>query len=175
MEKSKDANSTQCSQAVSHPSTNRAQHCLTSVIGRELVYSMWYGRCREKRVKRGIVLMQAALLGCEVRFCQLWNGVVQRGLSGWGLPIGSFAAGWAPFALKFFKLFHFHTGGQFLLPQRAINGKKGIQLQLTSKLDETDVRKGNSRNSRSSETEESQYLSDKRDRLQHVPTVFQLL
>ena len=42
-----DANSTQCSQAVTHPSTNRAQHCLTSVIGRELVCSMWYGRWRE--------------------------------------------------------------------------------------------------------------------------------
>ena len=40
-------NSTRCSQAVTHPSTNRAQHCLTSVIGRELVFSMWYGRCRE--------------------------------------------------------------------------------------------------------------------------------
>ena len=35
-----DANSTQCSQAVTHPSTNRAQHCLPSVIGRELVCSM---------------------------------------------------------------------------------------------------------------------------------------
>ena len=34
-------------QAVTHPSTNRAQHCLTSVIGRELVCSMWYGRWRE--------------------------------------------------------------------------------------------------------------------------------
>ena len=33
------ANSTLCSQAVSHPSTNRAQCCLTSVIGRELVHS----------------------------------------------------------------------------------------------------------------------------------------
>ena len=42
-----NANSTQCSQAVTHPSTNRAQHCLTSVIGRELVCSMWYGRWRE--------------------------------------------------------------------------------------------------------------------------------
>ena len=62
MQKSKDANSTQCSQAVSHPSTNRAQHCLTSVIGRELVYSMWYGRCREKRVKWARVDRQAALL-----------------------------------------------------------------------------------------------------------------
>ena len=56
--KSKDANSTQCSQAVSHPSTNQAQHCLTSVIGRELVHSMWY----EKRVKWARVDGQAALL-----------------------------------------------------------------------------------------------------------------
>jgi len=27
-----------------HPSTNAAQSCLTSVIGRELVFSTWYGR-----------------------------------------------------------------------------------------------------------------------------------
>ena len=40
----KKANSTRCSQAVSHPSTNRARRCLTSVIGREPVYSAWYGR-----------------------------------------------------------------------------------------------------------------------------------
>ena len=32
------------SQAVTHPSTNRTQPCLTSVIGRELVCSRWYGR-----------------------------------------------------------------------------------------------------------------------------------
>ena len=32
------------SQAVTHPSTNQAQRCLTSVIGREPVYSTWYGR-----------------------------------------------------------------------------------------------------------------------------------
>ena len=36
----KYANSIQCSQAVTYPSTNRARHCLTSVIGRELVCSM---------------------------------------------------------------------------------------------------------------------------------------
>ena len=35
---------TRYSQAVSHPSTNRARCCLTSVIGREPVYSAWYGR-----------------------------------------------------------------------------------------------------------------------------------
>ena len=47
MRKKKKANSTWCSQAVTHPSTNQAQRCLTSVIGRELVLSTWYGRWRE--------------------------------------------------------------------------------------------------------------------------------
>ena len=37
------------SQAVTHPSTNMAQCCLTSVIRRELVFSTWYGR-RQMRV-----------------------------------------------------------------------------------------------------------------------------
>ncbi|GBP48529.1 General transcription factor II-I repeat domain-containing protein 2 [Eumeta japonica] len=32
--------------AVTHPSTDRARRCLTSVIGREPVYSAWYGRWR---------------------------------------------------------------------------------------------------------------------------------
>ena len=44
-------NDTRGSQAVSHPSTNLAQHCLTSVIGRELVFSMWYGRCQRLQQK----------------------------------------------------------------------------------------------------------------------------
>ncbi|GBP15865.1 hypothetical protein EVAR_12464_1 [Eumeta japonica] len=35
------ANITRCSQAVTHPSTDRARRCLTSVIGREPVYSAW--------------------------------------------------------------------------------------------------------------------------------------
>ena len=39
-EKKIDTNSTQCSQAVTHPNTNRAQHYLTLVIGREL-YVPW--------------------------------------------------------------------------------------------------------------------------------------
>ena len=34
------------SHAVTHRSTNQAQRCLTSVIGREPVYSTWYGRSR---------------------------------------------------------------------------------------------------------------------------------
>ena len=40
----KNEYSTAYSQAVTHPSTNAAQCCLTSVIGRELVFSTWYGR-----------------------------------------------------------------------------------------------------------------------------------
>ena len=39
-----NACSTSYSQAVTHPSTRLAQHCLTSVIGREPVHSVWYGR-----------------------------------------------------------------------------------------------------------------------------------
>ena len=37
---------TRSSQAVPHPSTILARRCLTSVIGRERVYSPWYGRRR---------------------------------------------------------------------------------------------------------------------------------
>ena len=32
------------SQAVSDPSTNQAQRCLTWQIGRDVVFSTWYGR-----------------------------------------------------------------------------------------------------------------------------------
>ena len=44
----KRAYDTAYSQAVTHPSTNAAQSCLTSVIGRELVFSTWYGRRHEQ-------------------------------------------------------------------------------------------------------------------------------
>ena len=43
-EKTKKACNTRYSQPVTHASTNRAQRCLTSVIGREPVFPTWYGR-----------------------------------------------------------------------------------------------------------------------------------
>ena len=39
--------STRYSEAVSHPSTDRARRCLTSEFVREPVYSTWYGRIGE--------------------------------------------------------------------------------------------------------------------------------
>ena len=48
-----NAYNTRDSQAVTHPSTNRARRCLTSVIRREPVYSTWYGRRRNCICKRG--------------------------------------------------------------------------------------------------------------------------
>ena len=41
-----NADNTRDSQAVPHPSTNRAQRCLTWQIGRDAVLSTWYGRQR---------------------------------------------------------------------------------------------------------------------------------
>ena len=43
-----------------------------------------------------------------------------------GIQTRSFGAGWASFVLKFFKMFHFYSGGQFLLPQRVNYGKREI-------------------------------------------------
>ena len=42
----KKACNTRYSQPVTHASTDRAQRCLTSVIGREPVFPTWYGRRR---------------------------------------------------------------------------------------------------------------------------------
>ena len=48
VKKSQKAYDTQDSQAVSDPSTNWAQRCLTLQIGRDAVYSTRYGRKRKK-------------------------------------------------------------------------------------------------------------------------------
>ena len=56
------ANSTWCSQAVTHPSTNQAQRCLTSLIGREAVHSTWYGRWQWDRFLNPIYMLHLGLL-----------------------------------------------------------------------------------------------------------------
>ena len=53
--KSQKAYSTRDSQAVSDPSTNRAQRCLTSQIGRDGVLSTWYGRKHSGWMNIGLI------------------------------------------------------------------------------------------------------------------------
>lgn len=50
--KEKNVYNTWCSQAVTHLSTNHARRCLTSVIGREPVFSTWYGRRRMRSARQ---------------------------------------------------------------------------------------------------------------------------
>ena len=52
----KEAYNTGYSQAVTHPSTNPALQGLTSVIGREPVLSLWYGRRRESCAQINVVM-----------------------------------------------------------------------------------------------------------------------
>ena len=59
----------------------------------------------------------------------------QRCLGARANQSGPFASLWATLDLKNFQLFHFHTGGQFLLPQRANNGKR--EILPTQEMDET--------------------------------------
>ena len=55
--KKKCVYNTWCSQAVTHLSTNHARPCLTSVFGREPVYSGWYGRRHRMAVLNSYILM----------------------------------------------------------------------------------------------------------------------
>ena len=50
--------STGYSQAVTHPSTNPAQCCLTSVIRREPVHSAWYGHRTMQHLHRHLLYRQ---------------------------------------------------------------------------------------------------------------------
>ena len=101
------------SQKVSHPSTNRAQHCLTSVIGRELVHSMWYGRCRERVPKQ-------ADWRCSLGFLSKSGFLKQIRISVPGaFNLGHLEQVGLILFWNFSKCFIFILGGQFLLPQRA--------------------------------------------------------
>ena len=63
-------------------------------------------------------------------FSQLQNWMVERVFCAWGIQTRPFAPCQANFIFQILQLFHFHTGGQFLLPQKANNEKGGFsQLQ----------------------------------------------
>ena len=61
--RSKNAYNTWDSQAVSDPSTNQAQRCLTCQIGRDGVFSTWYGRKRESVLRDGAILEFVGTMG----------------------------------------------------------------------------------------------------------------
>ena len=61
------AYSTKYSQAVTHPSTNSAQCCLTTVIRQELVYSTWYGCKHLQQVKA------MSKSKCQRRTAKVWH------------------------------------------------------------------------------------------------------
>jgi hypothetical protein len=86
----KKAYDTAYSQAVTHPSTNAAQSCLTSVIGRELVFSTWYGRRHKPRFSclaqrswaspaslLSFVLLQEDSARARVRHCSVSRGALR--------------------------------------------------------------------------------------------------
>ena len=65
LEIEKEAYDTGYSQAVTHPSTNPARPGLTSVIGREPVYSRWYGRRRKTRRQISEPIAKNGAPSCE--------------------------------------------------------------------------------------------------------------
>ena len=58
----KNAYNTRDSQAVSDPSTNRAQRCLTCQIGRDGVFSTRYGRKRHRKADTTATILLLLLL-----------------------------------------------------------------------------------------------------------------
>src|SRR3569623_862660 len=64
----KKAYNTRDSQDVSDPSTNRAQRCLTCQIGRDGVFSTWYGRKREKDIQKW-----PFVIGKSSTFCSFFD------------------------------------------------------------------------------------------------------
>ena len=71
------AYNTCCSQAVTHPGTEQARRCLTSVIRREPVHSAWYGRRRKRRRVRLLLYHAVSDIKTKVdayrTFCSLNN------------------------------------------------------------------------------------------------------
>ena len=75
------AYSTLDSQAVSDPSTKRAQRCLTWLIGREAVFSTWYGR---KRNNLGMTRCSDNLIRAAQKVHYFWD-LTQR----WRIALSS--------------------------------------------------------------------------------------
>ena len=103
---------------VSHPSTNRAKHCLTSVTGRELVLPSGYGLCLDEMTKTGREEMQSwvsHISGFLKRIRVSVPGASKLDHSQQVEPI---------LFWNFSKCFIFILEGQFLLPQRA-NSEEG--------------------------------------------------
>ena len=91
------------SQAVPHPSTNQAQRCLTSQIGRDAVCSTWYGRRRGACPKSPSYSTRAptanAEHGTRARSAHLPRFSTQPhrvSLTTTNVPSGSYAAALAP-------------------------------------------------------------------------------
>ena len=101
---------------VSHPSTNRAKHCLTSVTGRELVLPSGYGLCLDEMTKTGRQEMQS-----WVSESSHISGFLEK--IGVSVPEASkldHSQQVEPILFrKFSKCFVFILEGQFLLPQSA--------------------------------------------------------
>ena len=64
---------------VSHPSTNRAKHCLTSVVGRALLLPSLHGLCQDTKWKTGKEEMQSLV-------SQLWFLEAKSGIQCPGHP-----------------------------------------------------------------------------------------
>ena len=71
-EKKRKVYGTWYSQAVTHPSTNQARRCLTSVIRRELVLSTWYGRRHQQYVRQPLWVKRWSESAC------VWKGLCAR-------------------------------------------------------------------------------------------------
>ena len=72
---------TSYSQAVTHPSTRLAQHCLTSVIRREPVHSVWYGRRQYTYPDRGSLILWASI--------NFQSDLHAKGYTAWLTEVGS--------------------------------------------------------------------------------------
>ena len=114
---------------VSHPSTNRAKHCLTSVTGRELVLPSGYVLCLDEMTKTGREEMQSWVSHISGFLKKIRVSV--PGAS----KLDHYQQVEPILFWNFSKCFIFILEGQFLLPQRANSEKR--EILPTPEKDET--------------------------------------